>query len=72
MHHHYGHFFGMHFLWWIVWIIIIIWIFITRNWNSTQRTNKESSLDILKARFAKGEITKEAYEEAKKVLKSDD
>ena len=72
MHHYYGHFFGMHFIWWIIWIVIIIWIFATPNSNPFQKSKKESPLDILKARFAKGEITKEAYEEAKKVLKSDD
>ncbi|CAM1364974.1 hypothetical protein TSEDIMI_20086 [Tenacibaculum sediminilitoris] len=35
-----------------------------------QVTKKESPLDVLKRRFAKGEITKEEYEEAKKVLNS--
>ena len=72
MHHYYGHFFGMHFIWWIIWIVLIIWIFAIPNSNPFQKTKKDSPLDILKTRFAKGEITKEAYEEAKKVLKSEE
>ena len=69
MHHYNGHFFGMHFIWWIAWIILIIWIFSSRSKNTSEKINTNSPLDILKTRFAKGEITKEAYEEAKKKFK---
>jgi len=62
----------MHFIWWIVWIILIIWIFATPYNVPYQRTKKDSPLDILKTRFAKGEISKEEYEEAKKILKQGD
>ena len=72
MNHYYGHFFGMHFIWWIIWIILIIWIFATPYDIPFQRTKEESPLDILKKRFAKGEITKEEYEAAKKTLKYED
>jgi putative membrane protein len=68
MHHGY-HFGGMHFFWWIFWIIIIIWIFATPYDLPGQRTKTESPLEILKKRFAKGEITKEEYDEKKKLLK---
>jgi putative membrane protein len=67
MHHGY-HFGGMHFFWWIFWIIIIIWIFATPYDLPGQRTKTESPLEILKKRFAKGEITKEEYDQKKKVL----
>ncbi|WP_245963001.1 SHOCT domain-containing protein [Ulvibacter antarcticus] len=36
-----------------------------------QKSKKDSPLDILKKRFAKGEISKEDYEESKKILKSE-
>jgi putative membrane protein len=66
-----GHYGGMHFIWWIIWMIFIIWIFATP-WNILgQRAKKDSPLDILKKRFAKGEISKEEYEESKKLLKSE-
>jgi putative membrane protein len=67
MHHGY-HFGGMHFFWWIFWIIIIIWIFATPYDLPGQRRKTESPLEILKKRFAKGEITKEEYDEKKKLL----
>jgi putative membrane protein len=67
MHQGY-HFGGMHFFWWIFWIIIIIWIFATPYDLPGQRTKTESPLEILKKRFAKGEITKEEYDQKKKLL----
>lgn len=63
--HHFG---GMHFFWWIFWIIVLIWVFASPYNFLRQRTKNETSLDILKKRFAKGEITKEEFEEKKKFL----
>ncbi len=61
-------FWGMHLLWWIIWIILLIWIFVTPWDIPGQRTKKDTPLDILKKRFASGELTKEEYEEKKKIL----
>jgi len=69
MHYHDGHFWGMHFVWWIVWIVIGVFFFLFYS-SLFQVAKKESPLEVLKRRFAKGEITKEEYEEAKKVLDS--
>lgn len=72
-----GIFGGMWFGWifWIVLIALIIWVviqFSNRNRNqSNQSTNiveKETPLDILKKRYAKGEITKEEFERMKNDL----
>lgn len=70
MHLHDGHFGGMHLIWWIVWVVVLVWIFILPNDIPFQRTKKEDPVDILKKRFAKGEITKEEFEESKKLLNS--
>lgn len=63
-----NHFWGMHIFWWIVWIIVIIWIFATPYDIPGQRKKRDGPLDILKKRFARGEITKEEYEEKKQFL----
>tara|TARA_R110002072_G_scaffold116140_1_gene246516 strand:- start:1039 stop:1260 length:222 start_codon:yes stop_codon:yes gene_type:complete len=65
------HFWGMHWFWWILWLIFIFWIFATPYDVPGQRKKKDSPLDILKKRFASGEINKEEYEEKKKILESD-
>lgn len=62
------HFWGMHMLWWVFWVILLIWIFATPYSIPGQRTKTETPLDILKKRFAKGEITKEEFDEKKKFL----
>ena len=62
---YYNGFWGMNFIWWIIWILFIIWIFATP-WG-LYRT-RDTSYDILRKRFASGEITKEEYLEAKSVL----
>jgi putative membrane protein len=65
------HFWGMHFFWWVFWLIILIWIFVMP-WNIPgQRSKRETPIDILKTRFAKGEITKEEYEAKKKTIDND-
>ena len=71
MHLYDGHFGGMHLIWWIIWLIFIVWIFLIPTDIPYQKTKKDSPLDILKKRLAKGEISKEEYEESKKILKSE-
>ena len=71
------HGWGMGFgtgLWWIVGIIlivIIVWVVIKMtsqtNHSNNQQGNK-SALDILKERYARGEIDKKEFEERRKDL----
>lgn len=68
MHMYDGHFGGMHLIWWILWLIFIFWIFAIPYDIPGQRKKKETPLDILKKRYAAGEINKNEYEEMKKTL----
>tara|TARA_R110002049_G_C9178700_1_gene563519 strand:- start:34775 stop:34984 length:210 start_codon:yes stop_codon:yes gene_type:complete len=65
------HYFGMHFLWWIIWIIILIGIFAFPFGLRGSQSNESDAMNVLKERFAKGEIDKDEYEEKRKILKSD-
>ncbi len=61
--------FGMGSMW-IIWIIIIIAVILLakRYFSQTQKESKptsESALDVLKKRYARGEIGKEEFEEKK-------
>lgn len=60
-----GDYWGMGWGMWIIPVLfVVLIIFLTRN-NNVQSQN-ETPLGILKKRYAKGEITKEQYEEMKK------
>jgi putative membrane protein len=60
---------------WIIWLVIIgviVWLVMNqsgRNRNQNQvNPHQESHLDILKKRYARGEINKEQFEQMKKDL----
>lgn len=64
---------GMWYGWifWLVILVIIGWVIVNqmnKNKQNTQSPQQESSLDILKRRYAKGEITNEEFERMKKDL----
>jgi putative membrane protein len=58
----------------LLWIIVIVGIVFLARWVLDQTTTQhrstpeESALDILKKRYARGEINREEYEEKKKDL----
>jgi len=61
-------FWGMHFFWWLIWLLFFIWIFATPYDIPGQRTKSNSPLGILKKRFASGQIDLEEYQKLKKTL----
>ena len=65
------HYWGMHFFWWLFWLILILWLFSSQRKHPNQQTKEEGPLEILKKRLVKGEITKDEYEEIKKTLDND-
>jgi len=68
MHWFEGHYWGMHIIWWVIWVIFIIWVFATPWDIPGQKMKKETPLDLLKKRYANVEITKEEYEDIKMTL----
>ena len=60
---------GYWILWLIFWILIIIGLvlLIKYLWEGAKR-GEESALEILKKKYARGEISKEEFEEKKKDL----
>ncbi len=68
---------GGAFMWVLFLVVIVVVVYFVlqstrvRSYDSPlSRTWKETSLDILKKRYAKGEINKERFEQMKKDLKS--
>ncbi len=65
---------GMWFGWffWIVLIVLIIWAIVRfsnqKSNGSSNLTHRETPLDILKRRYASGEITKQQYDEMRRDL----
>lgn len=71
-HMHEGHFWGMHLFWWIIWVVLIFWVFAIPADIPGQRKKKDGPLDILKRRYAPGEIDLEEFKERKDVLQEQD
>ena len=68
--HQQDYYWGMPMMWfiWIPIFIIIIFVIMKMNNNRRNTPSEDSPLDILKKRYAKGEITKEQFEEIKRTL----
>lgn len=65
------HFWGMHLIWWIFWLIFIVAILKLFEPVSKNKVKKETPLEILQKRFASGQITREEYLESRKILEED-
>jgi putative membrane protein len=63
-----NYYWGMNPIWWILWVLFLLWIFATPYDFPGQRKRKDSALQILRNRFANGQITVKEYEEAKRLL----
>jgi len=65
-----NYYWGMHGFWWLAWFILMFWIFATPYDIPGQRRRKDSPYDILRKRFASGEIDSDEYHKKKKELES--
>jgi putative membrane protein len=68
---YYASYWGMNFIWWIIWAIMLFWIFFLPYDIPGQRNKKNTALEILQQRFAAGQLTVEEYKEKKKILEND-
>jgi putative membrane protein len=68
---HTSAFLGMDPIWWIVFLVILVWIFMVPFDIPGQRNKRDSPLEILKKRFASGEITAEEFKRDSKLLNGD-
>ncbi len=62
-----GHYWGMGWGMWFIPLLIILIVYLLFK-NNSQSKNQETPLEVLKRRYAKGEITKEEYEQMKSDL----
>jgi len=62
-------FFGGHFMW-IFWVLVVGVVIVAIVMISQKNNKSKSGLDILKERYAKGEITKKEFEEKKHDLQA--
>ena len=58
----------MMFFWWVLIIAGIVFLVKWISGQKTQTNNEDTALEILKKRYASGEISKEEFEEKKKDL----
>lgn len=66
-------FIGMHFFWWVFWIVLIMTAFATVTpVPKSQMKYGERALDILRRRYATGKISTEDYEQRRAVLERDE
>ena len=61
-------FWGMHLVWWVIWGALIFWIYAIPYDIPGQRSNKNTPINVLKKRFAAGQISNEEFREKKKLL----
>jgi putative membrane protein len=76
-----GFFFGMHSFWWIFWVIVIavvVFALLRTSGSAAQapretlrETPRETPHEVLRRRYAAGELTTQEYEERKAVLDRD-
>lgn len=67
---HMNMFYGMGMLFWVVIFIIILMLVLRYFKKDDCGIKKDTAFDILKKRYAKGEIGKKEFEEIKKELES--
>lgn len=71
MHLYEGHFWGMHFIWWIIRLVFLFWIFLTPWDVPGQKTRKESLCKFLKRDWPQGRSILRNLKKGKNCWKED-
>ncbi len=61
-------FWGMHLIWWVIWGAILLWIYATPYDMPGQRKKRDTPIDILRKRFALGEIDEKEFFEKRTII----
>jgi putative membrane protein len=61
------HYWGMHLFWWIFWMAIISALLFSP-WPARPLGRRDTAIEVLRRRFAAGEITEEEYRRRLEVL----
>jgi putative membrane protein len=68
-YYHNGYYLGMHWGWWLLWLVLIVWIFVIPSGVPVRnKIKREGTLFLLQKRLIRGEIDFEEYEEKKATL----
>lgn len=63
------HFIGMHWIWWLIVVGIILLVVFNVIPYRPKTELEENAIEILKKRFARGEIEREEFEERMRIIK---
>ena len=64
--------FGMHAFWWIFWVIVMVGVVLALARGAGGRAReRETPLETLRRRYARGEVGTQEYEERKAILERD-
>ena len=67
-----GWFLGMHLLWWLFWVVVIVaFVSLFTPVPKQEAKRRDTPLDILQRRYAAGEISTEEYEQRRAGLGRD-
>jgi putative membrane protein len=62
------HFIGMHWIWWLIVVGTILLVVFNVIPYRPKTELEENAMEILKKRFARGEIEREEFEERKRII----
>ena len=66
-----NYYYGMNPIWWVIWVILIFWIFAVPYAIPGQMHKRDTAFEVLRKRFAAGQISAQEYAKDKEILEKD-